>query len=98
MYETILHCLYNFQQGFLWQLTGMPFWKFFLRRTQAGTAFQNLFCGISITNTPPLQPNFWFLYVLEPFFKKNITDFKTVRALCIPYAVTVCKNSQISKQ
>jgi hypothetical protein len=39
-------------QGYFF--AGPPFRKFFLRRTQARMAFQNLFPGIDITNTTPL--------------------------------------------
>jgi hypothetical protein len=47
--------------------------KFFLRTTQAGTAFRNFF---GITNTTPLRPNFGPLYALRNhFLKKNSPDY-----------------------
>jgi hypothetical protein len=39
---------------FVTEHTGTLFWKFFLRRMQAGMAFQNLFPVINIINTPLL--------------------------------------------
>jgi hypothetical protein len=48
----------------------MLFQKFFLRRTQAGTAFQNLFSWHQY-NAPP-GPNFVSLCIPEPiFFRKT---------------------------
>jgi hypothetical protein len=50
---------------------GTMFQKFFLRRTQDGTAFWNLFFpGFDITNTTPVRPNFGPSFAFrEPFSK-----------------------------
>jgi hypothetical protein len=55
---------------------GTPFWRFFLRRTQAETAFWNFFIAISITNT--LWLNFGYSMRSGTYFGKN----STVQAHC----------------
>jgi hypothetical protein len=61
---------------FVTESASTSFRKFFLTRTQAGTAFHNLLPGIGITNTTPLRPNFGSLYALQ-----NLLFFYTKMAL-----------------
>jgi hypothetical protein len=54
------------------ECAGTPFLKFFLRTTQAGTAFTNLyFPGVGVTNTTPLRPNFGSLFAFRKVFQKK---------------------------
>jgi hypothetical protein len=48
--------------------------KFFVRMTQAGTAFPGLFPGTDITDTLPLQRNFWSFCVFQNIFFFNKTS------------------------
>jgi hypothetical protein len=47
---------------------GTPFWRFFLRRTQAETAFWNFFIAISMTH-PPTE--FWVLCAFRNVFREK---------------------------
>jgi hypothetical protein len=58
---------------FVMEHTGMPFLKFFLRRTQTAMVFQNFYPGIVITNTSSSPTKFWVtLCVSEPIFFRKI--------------------------
>jgi hypothetical protein len=73
-----------YDQGtFVTERTGTPLRKFFLRITQAGIAFRNLFFrGIDISNTSILRPNFGSVCVPETIlFRKNSTAYDDVLKL-----------------
>jgi hypothetical protein len=51
---------------------GMLFWKFFVKRMQAGTAFQNLVFLAVVKLTPPLSVQMLVtLCIAEPFSKEE---------------------------
>jgi hypothetical protein len=65
---------------------GTLFWKSFLRRTHAGTAFWNLFFLILVQrNTTPLQQNCGSLCTLETFFKEYVCV-----CVCVYIYIYIC--------
>jgi hypothetical protein len=61
---------------FMMEHTGMPFWKFFLRRMQTRMAYRNLFYpSISINYPPPPPPNRIWCHYAPAYYAADMDAF-----------------------